>query len=242
MPHWRQADCSAHLFSIVRFLEDRAHSKENARPFFLCLYNLGTHAWQDVRSDGVHYGDGSNVALNSVRNLDESFGRFWRYFQLSPFAEDTVVIFTADHCHFPSKEFIDAFDGDDFQKLFVDAIPLIVYDPTRELPKGFDARSATSVDFAPTLIHLLGLPNHENPFMGTSLFDPASKAYADFGISSAGQEYFLVHRNRIHEYRLSDRHREKLKLIRKVVRFSQQVEVTHRLWVPERGDAPSAHP
>ena len=77
--------------------------------------------------------------------------------------------------------------GDDWTPSVYDELSLIIYDPIHKLPKEYQV-NATSVDLAPTVLHLLGIKKeNKNSFMGTSLFDKRENnvsfgvsAYADF--------------------------------------------------------------
>lgn len=216
--------------SLVGYLQEREKTDKVNDPFFMGLYNLGTHAFRKLTVDGKAYGDGSNSSLNTIHNLDNAFGIFWKYFKDSPFAENTIVIFTADHCHYPEKPFVKAFKSWGYQKLFVDTIPLIIFDPTRNLPKRFDARNSTSIDFAPSLIHYLGLDNRRNPFMGTSIYDKDRKAYEGFGVASYGKNLFLIDDKKIHKFGFSNKHFSKLLVLQRYVHETKKLEIENRLW------------
>ena len=54
-------------------------------------------------------------------------------------------------------------------------VPLLILDPTHELPNVYDAGVRSSIDLAPSLLHLLGFPRKRaNSFLGTSLFEVRS--------------------------------------------------------------------
>jgi lipoteichoic acid synthase len=215
---------------LIDFL--KVHEKDNRKkPFFMSLYNLGTHAFLGVTRDAKKYGNRKNRSLNTIHTLDSAFGRFWEYYKTSPYSENTIVIFTADHCHYPERAFVDAFEGPGYQNIFVDKIPLIIHDPTRKLPKTFDARNSTSLDFTPSLIHYLDLGNHKNPFMGTSMYEQRRKKYERYGLSSIGtQELYLIDDEKIHKLGTSQNHRVKLKIMDKYITLSKQLEITDKLW------------
>ena len=160
------------LEALVGFLAERQDRPVGSKPFFVALYNIETHAFQDSAPDGVKYGDGGNETLDTVHSYDDAFGRFVEFFESSPLAQDTVAVFTADHCHYTEKAYTEFvrryFPG--LPRVPVDAIPLIVYSPVHRLPDTFDAGFRTSLDFTPSLIHLLGLPQEPNPFLGRSIF------------------------------------------------------------------------
>lgn len=154
--------------SLNRFLKNR----EENRPFFLVMYTVGTHAGMDIPADGEAYGDGSNPTLNTLHNVDAAFGRFWKEFQASPYKDNTIVIVTADHAHVQEKPYVALIKDDPtYKPYFVDTVPLLIYDPTHELPAEYDADDATGLALAPTILHLLGRQYADNAFLGQSLFD-----------------------------------------------------------------------
>ncbi len=184
---------------VIRFLQQRLSEPEKGKPFFLSLYNFGTHPFLKNSKDGIRYGEGKNATLNNIHNFDHAFGLFWNYLQKSPYFENTILIFTADHCHFHEKTFIKAFEDPDYQQLFVDRIPLIIHDPLRDLPESFNADNASSIDFAPSIAHYLGLKNISNPWLGRSIFERNVIPYSNKSVAALGpHEIFLITDDKIH--------------------------------------------
>lgn len=181
-------------FHALQLLLSKHMLGDQGHPFFLGLYNFGTHAFLDIMPIGVKYQDGSNASLNKLHNLDDALGRFLDYFFASPYASNTILILTADHATYPERSYRDI-AGEGFQPLFVDTIPLLVYDPTHRLPNTYDAQGRTSLDLAPTLLHLLGIQRGNNSFMGTSLFEPDGKALS---VAAIGNEFFGIDRDGVH--------------------------------------------
>jgi len=182
------------LFHALHVLMERGSLSGGDRPFFVGLYNFGTHAFLDVMPNGAKYGDGSNAALNKLHNLDRAFGRFLDYFMASPYARDTILVLTTDHATFPEPPYR-AVAGTGYQPYFVDAIPLLVYDPTHALPTLYDAHDRTSLDFAPTLLQLLGIRQGDNSFLGTSLFEARPDSV---GVAAIGHEFFAIDADGVH--------------------------------------------
>ena len=174
---------------LTNYLKSHEHQ---SKPFFLAMYTVETHAWLNVGKDGIKYKDGSDNTLNTIHNMDDAFGKFWKYFQNSVYADNTVVIFTSDHCHYYDKSYLKLMKRsheDDYQKYFVDRIPLLIYAPNGNLPKNFDAKNTTSVSLAPTIVQIMGFANEPTAFMGQSLFERTT----DQGIASIGDSTFLIH-------------------------------------------------
>ena len=157
------------------------------KPFFLGIYNVGTHLGQD--SPDIKYGTADNEYLNTVHNLDDAFGRFLKEYDKSPLANDTVIILTADHTAFPSPLLKETFKlNDETDQFFLNRIPLIVYYKGIS-PKTFNADGKNSLDFAPTVLSLLRINDATNYFLGCSLFEhlcPRDFHYYE----SIGKSYF----------------------------------------------------
>jgi phosphoglycerol transferase MdoB-like AlkP superfamily enzyme len=215
---------------LIGYLKERDSKERRDMPFFMGLYNLGTHAFLRIPKDGIKYKKGKNRSLNKIHTLDMAFNQFWQYYQKSPYAKNTIIIFTADHCNYPEKPFVKAFEGDDYQPLFVDKIPLIIHDPTRHLPQRFDARNSTSIAFAPSLLHYLGWDNARNPFIGISIFEDHPSQKIDLGVSSAGENLFIISNEQIHYKKRSEQYPILFQIINKYIRVSQYLEINNRLW------------
>lgn len=170
-------------------------------PFFIGLYNIETHTGVDVINDDSRYGDGKNESLNTIHNFDTCFGEFWKYFKDSPYAQNTIVIITADHCHYPDTSFRKLAEKDpNYQALFIDKIPLYIHIPWLSLPEKYAHGITTSAQFASSLCHLIGIKDVQNNFMAPSVFE--QHAPQEYGIHYAG-EFFLITREKIfHESRI----------------------------------------
>lgn len=180
----------AEIFSGLKgFLEKQA-SGGDKQPFFVATYNVGTHAFLDSDSAGVTYGNGDNPALNRMHNFDAQLGSFLDYFQNSSFSGNTILIITADHATYPEPAVVKALQADDYQAYFVDRIPLIIHHRGLTLPAAFDADYRTSVDFAPTLLHLLSFQRVKNAFMGFSIFEQAPAHHMP--LAAMGDEFYYI--------------------------------------------------
>lgn len=176
------------IFSgLVSFLEQRRHTGDGT-PFFAATYNIGTHAFLETSPNDEEYGDGENPVLNKVHNYDAAFGSFLQYFLASPFAENTVLIFTSDHATYPEPAYRKV-AGKDFKPYFVDRIPLLVRDPFHVLPSRWDAQTRTSLDLAPTILQLLGIESGANSFLGTSLFEDRN---FPLGMAAMGSSFYFT--------------------------------------------------
>jgi phosphoglycerol transferase MdoB-like AlkP superfamily enzyme len=135
------------------------------QPFFCGFYNLGTHAGFD--SPNEKYKDGKNAVYNKFYNFDKWFGDFFEKFKNSTLAENTILVLTTDHCSFQVPEYLSAFNSK--QQYFCNKIPFMIYGQGIE-HQAIDANGRNSLDFAPTILDILKLTDHENYFLGSSLF------------------------------------------------------------------------
>jgi lipoteichoic acid synthase len=224
---------------VERFLRESEVAGPERTPFFAVVYSVETHAFVDIREDGIRYGDGSNNALNTIRTFDDAFGTFLRYFEASPYASTTVLIVTSDHAHYSENTFVAAFGNDaDYQRLFVDKIPLMIRDPRRQLPDVYDPGVATSIDFAPSIAHYLGLPaNRRNPFFGRSIFEMRTPQRR-WGFASYDDNYYMIERGRVHDSKFPERNPREMDLFVRYIQFTYLQEKLNRIW---RSDTPSVN-
>lgn len=185
--HGTDLDDQSLFQGVLAFLRQR-HQARESKPFFIAIYNIGTHAFIGVDEHDVRYGDGSNRILNKFHNYDYAVGQFVHGLLDGPYAGDTILVFTADHATYPGTEYRQV-AGSDLRPYFVDRIPLLIHDPFHRLPATLDAQARTSLDLAPTLLQLLDLPATRNSFLGNSLFAPRSFVE---GIAAQGTQYFLT--------------------------------------------------
>lgn len=217
--------------SFVQYLRVKEGSKDT--PFFIGIYTLGTHAFRDMADDGEAFGDGSNRVLNRIYSLDKAFGVFWDYFRNSLLARNTIVIFTSDHAPYMEKPYLEALEKVGTttpQPSFLDTIPLIIYDPTRELPESYNAKTRTSIDFTPSLLHYLGISNRKNSFIGESIFETDENRKRLYGVYSA--EHLAVFDGNGSFFTLdnSQNMTSTVNLFNKFVKGVKHYEVRRRIW------------
>ena len=210
--------------------ELKKSEKNNEVPFMIAMYSYETHVWKDVVEDGVKYKNGENSALNTIYNMDHSFGEFWNYFKNSPLYENTIVIFTSDHAHYHEGKYLELmreYKEEGYQKLFIDEVPLIVYSPKMDLPSRFDAKFATSIDLAPSLIHFLGFPNERNSFMGSSVFEKSR--LRNTGVASFDNSHYVIDSEKIHDLHSTKKYKEDSELIIKFIEYTHYLESNNHL-------------
>lgn len=192
--------------AIEAYLKDR----KSVKPLFLSAYTLETHAWVDVSKDGIKYGDGSNHTLNTLHNLDYAFGKFVNYIESSKYKNNTIIVLTADHAHYYEDSYIELMDKS-YKKYFVDRIPLIIHYPNQNKEIEFDANSATSIDFAPSIIQLADIETKAK-FIGRSIFNK-SKDKTRLNISAIGNDpidTFIIVNGKIYRNKFSHTNKKDL--------------------------------
>lgn len=177
--------------SLIQYLRKR----QSSTPFFISLYSLGTHAFLDIPPSAKAYGDGRNASLNTLHAADAAFGKFYDYFMSSKYADDTLLVLTVDHAHYPGPPFV-AVAGGDLKPYFVDRIPTFIHAPWLQLPARYNVHGRTSLDLAPTILQLIGIDPGRNSFLGHTLFD---RAYdRDFSIAALGQAVYAIYRGQVY--------------------------------------------
>ncbi|MEA1879453.1 MAG: LTA synthase family protein [Campylobacterota bacterium] len=216
--------------SLTKYLQEK--EGDDQKPFLLTTYTIETHAFLDIGLDGVPYKDGKNNVLNTIYNMDHAFGKFWDYFKASKFAKNTIILFTSDHAHYNGKEYINVmkeYKEEQYYGIFVDRVPLLVYAPHVALPQTFNAKHATSIDIAPTLLHLMNAKQEKNAFIGHSIFE---NNRADFGISKFGSTYYMIKENNLiyKSQNVLPEYKDDFALIHRFITHTHELEKQNRLY------------
>lgn len=211
---------------LVQFLKNR-HAAGEERRFLAGLYNIGTHAFIRVNDEDKKYGDGSNNELNKIHVLDAALGEFLDYFLASDFAKNTILVFTTDHATYWGEEDYRKLFPSGLKPYFIDRVPLLVFDPSGGLPPSLQAGGRTSLDLAPTLLHLLGMSHARNSFLGNSLLAPAAHAA---GFAAIANEYFLTHAEGVFgESEIPQASRPWFDCMKDMARYYYSLEAANRL-------------
>lgn len=213
----------------IQTLEQRQKVGEQT-PFFVGLYNIETHAFYHMSDDGVKYEEQDKYILHSIHNYDDAFGKFWQYFKQSDLYANTIVILTSDHTHFQGKDYVSLVKNQsDYMPHFVDRIPLLIYHPGLELPASYDAQYASSIDFAPTLAHLMKFDNRPNSFLGNSIFERSGKK----GLAYGDGYIYVIDENGIktqNQYFKNPQEETSINQMYKVINNIHHLEVEGLIW------------
>ncbi|MBR1793095.1 MAG: sulfatase-like hydrolase/transferase [Bacteroidales bacterium] len=140
-----------------------------SQPFAAAFFSVTSHhpfplpaKYKDVIAEGtlpIHKG---------IRYTDNALRQFFNTASRQPWFENTVFVLTADHtnmsCH------------DEYgSSLGVFRVPIIFYDPSGSLPRGWQEGIAQQIDIMPTL---LGLAGYDRPYIayGIDLLHTADSA------------------------------------------------------------------
>lgn len=225
-PAWGLSDHQM-FRGLIHYLKN---SEKEKKPFFIAMSTIETHFLLDISADGVKYKDGKQPVLNTAHNLDHAFGLFWEYFKKSPYYQNTIVVITADHSHFPDADYT-PIAGPDYQKNYCDRIALIVYNPYYHLPEYYKAY-ATSLDFAPSLLHMLNIPNRKNPFMGLSIFTDRKAIGKNIGFTS--NILYDIKREGIKIYLAKNKNPEEGQSLFKIIQYMMEIEIQDRIWKKDK--------
>lgn len=157
--------------------------QESDQPFMIGIYTLGTHV--SFYSTDEQYGSGDNAYLSKFYNSDYWFGEFFKKFKNSSFSENTVLIFTTDHATWEDNDYMANFkDSLDKRGDFTDTIPFYIYYNGVD-GQAIDVKGRNSLGLAPTICDFLDI-EHDNYFLGESLFNNGADTYFDTMTSYEG--------------------------------------------------------
>lgn len=217
--------------TLISYLKE---NENNSKPFFLATYTIETHAFVDITSDGVGYNDGKNNVLNTIHNMDNAFGKFWRYFKQSKFSKNTIVIFTSDHARYFCTEYrktMQAYKETNYHSIFIDRVPMLMYIPHTKIPSTFNAHQSTSVDLTPTILQLLGVKQESNAFLGHSIFQNDREL---IGVASFGSSFYLIKENNLiyGKNNVLSEDKSRFDVIRKFIMYLHELEKKNKLFKP----------
>lgn len=172
------------LMFLHKQLDDH-NQTTSGQPFLAMLFTGTTHLSYADPGEAFHIRPHSskseNGFLNTLRYSDWSLQQFMAAAKQSPWYQDTVFIFLADHMNSAvSTDLEDQFH-----------IPLVVFAPDGSLAPKRHAQVVSQYDIMPTLMDLMQLP-HTIATFGRSLFDDP-KARPPYALVSKGSLYGVIH-------------------------------------------------
>lgn len=143
------------------------------------------------------WGDGSDAELNKFYNLDMQFGEFMRKFEESQMFENTIIVFTTDHCTYVDDAFNSSFPDVERVSVEVDEIPFFIYYKGMK-KKTVNVVGRNSLDFTPTICDYLDI-SAENYFLGRSLFEGKDSISNYNTVFNQSADYFLTQGGSVNE-------------------------------------------
>ncbi|RBP53447.1 LTA synthase family protein [Arenicella xantha] len=220
----------AKLFAtmVERLKQRHASIEQNKKPLYLGVYNFETHTNNHPMSPVAQYEAApNNYVLNTIHGFDKAFGLFWDYFKTSPYADNTILILTSDHAHYPDNDYRSLWSPEDrYSPVFMDRIPLLIYSPFHEQVAKFKIRRSSSLDFAPSILHLLGINRYQSPFLGHSLFDSTPRMRP---IAMSNQDAWYTARG-LPQQLTTEEPNPNYESMRLFIKRTQALELKNKLW------------
>ncbi len=143
---------------------------EMPQPFFASVFTLSSHHPFKVpeKYKDVFVDEGQYPLHKCIRYADYSLRRFFATAERQPWYRNTIFILSADHAS--SKTTHDVYKTE----LGGFRIPLLIFDPSGELPRGEQQGIAQQMDIMPTLLNYLGARRPYVAF-GKDLFNTAAE-------------------------------------------------------------------
>ena len=150
-------------------------------PFIHVLSTIETHIGYKPSESGLKYSKYDNSHLNTLHNFDAQFKKLVDV--IETYDDNTIVILTADHSLPLGAGLGDIYNGNMNKNSLFDEIVLIIKLPGVESERILVNNS--SISFTPTLLHILGITNVKNNFVGRSMFEKPNLENV-IGVNSSG--------------------------------------------------------
>lgn len=162
---------------------------DSERPFFAFLRTTTSHhPFKQVPAEFVKLDVGNLKGtrlgdyLVSLNFVDATIGGFLRTLDERGISDESLIIIYGDHEGGLDRDEIIRAIGDKFSCLdrnIHGRVPLYVVVPGN-LEQRVISKPAGQIDIAPTILHLLGIPEQEACFMGSNLFDDRRQPLVTF--------------------------------------------------------------
>ncbi|HBY86199.1 MAG TPA: hypothetical protein DEO86_10010, partial [Colwellia sp.] len=145
-------------------LYDQAHREfellnQNEKPFFSLVFTSSNHSPYDYPDNKISlYDDQKNSRNNAAKYADYALGKFFKKAKKADYWNNTIFVIIADH---DSRV-----GGAELVPIEHFHIPALIIG--KDIPAKEDARLASQIDIAPTLLSLAGLSGY-HPMIGHDL-------------------------------------------------------------------------
>ena len=127
---------------------------ELPQPFVTAVFTASSHH-PFALPEGAHYEEGPLAIHRCIRYTDDALRHFFQTASKQPWFENTIFVLTSDHTNMS--------DFDQYRTAIgVFSAPILIYDPSGELPRGMMPGVAQQIDIMPTLLSILG---HDRPYI-----------------------------------------------------------------------------
>jgi phosphoglycerol transferase MdoB-like AlkP superfamily enzyme len=153
---------------------DRLLNESGNQPTFTLAFSVSNHSPWEYPAGRIKPQGAAATAENTVRYADWALGRFFEQARRAPYWHNTVFLVTADH---DSRVF-----GANLVPVRHFHIPALILGA--DVPPRSDARLLSQIDFAPTLLSLIGVEGM-HPMIGRDL----TRASPERAIMQYGDNY-----------------------------------------------------
>ena len=126
------------------------------QPFMTTLFTATSHHPFNIPSRyATRFTEGTHPIYKAVQYTDYALRQFFRTAAQSPWFKNTLFVITADHTNYAARPEYKTGIGSM-------RVPILIYDPSGDLPTGVNNATAQQIDIMPTLLPLLGV---QEPFV-----------------------------------------------------------------------------
>jgi len=147
-------------------------------PFMASIFTLSSHHPFVIpaKYKGVFKDEGKHLLHKCIKYTDYSLKRFFETASSQPWYNNTIFVITADHASSKTTHEEYKTEIGNFR------VPIIIYDPSGELPRGCSHAVAQQIDIMPTILDYLG---YDRPYIafGKNLLDNDTDNDWAFGYS-----------------------------------------------------------
>lgn len=147
---------------------------ESTQPFMAAIFTVSSHHPFSVpeKYAGRFVDKGKHALHKCISYTDYAIHEFFEQARRQPWFANTIFVLTADHAS--SKTTHDVYETD----LGGFRVPILIYDPSGQLPRGRQEGIAQQIDIMPTLLNYLGAARPYVAFGQDLLSTPAAERTA----------------------------------------------------------------
>lgn len=145
---------------------------EQQQPFLASVFTATSHHPYEIPEAYRNtFPEGSLPIHKCIRYTDHALQRFFESARRQPWYDNTIFVLTADHTNQSANPY---YQND----LGIYSVPLLIFDPTGEMPRGCQPGVAQQIDVMPTVLGWLGYDKPAVAFGCDLLKTPADSTWA----------------------------------------------------------------